>query len=61
MDAWAKISGSNVQSFKKAEIITEQLINSNETDSDNGERDSGVFDAEITQLLNSVTEDENFN
>ena len=47
----------------KAGIITEQLSNSNETDSDNDdndERDPDVLDAEIAQLLKSDTEDEDF-
>lgn len=35
----------------KAGIMTEQLINNKETDLDNDERDRGVLDAEIAQLL----------
>ncbi len=61
LDAWAKISVSSVvQAFMGAGIITEQLSNSNETDSDNDERDPGMLDAEIAQLLNSDAEDEEF-
>ena len=32
----------------------------NETDSDNDEREPGVFDDETAQLFNSDTEDEDF-
>ncbi len=40
VDAWAKVSVSSVvRAFTKARIITEQLSNSNETDSDN---DKGI-------------------
>uniref|UniRef100_A0A8C5PNZ8 HTH CENPB-type domain-containing protein n=1 Tax=Leptobrachium leishanense TaxID=445787 RepID=A0A8C5PNZ8_9ANUR len=64
VDAWSKVSVSSViRAFRKAGIITEQLSTSNETDSDNDEndeRDPGVLDAEIAQLLNSDTEDEEF-
>lgn len=61
VDAWAKVSVSSVvRAFTKAGIITEQLSNSKETDSDNDERDPGMLDAEIAQLLNSDTEDEEF-
>lgn len=61
VDAWAKVSVSSVvRAFTKAGIITEQPGNSNETDSDNDERDPGMLDAEIAQLLNSDTEDEEF-
>lgn len=59
--AWAKVSVSSVvRAFTKAGIITEQLSNSNETDSDNDERDQGMLDAEIAQLFNSDTEGEEF-
>lgn len=48
VDAWAKVQVSSViQVFIKAGIITEQPNNSNETDSDNDERDSGMLDAKI--------------
>ena len=40
----------------KVRIITEQLSNSNETDSNNDKRDPGMLNVEITQLLNSDTE-----
>ena len=61
VDAWANVSVSSVvRVFTKAGIITEQLINSNKTDSDNDERDPGVLDTEIAQLLNADTEDQDF-
>ena len=61
VDAWAKVSVSTVvRAFKKAGIINEQPSNSNETESDDDERDPGVLDAAIAQLLNSDTEDEEF-
>lgn len=63
VDAWAKISVSTVvRAFTKAGIITELPGNSNDTDSDsdNDERDPGMLDAVIAQLLNSDTEDEEF-
>lgn len=52
VDTWAYISVSSVvRAFMKAGIMTEQLINNKETDLDNDERDTGVLDAEIAQLL----------
>ncbi|KAF4093698.1 hypothetical protein AMELA_G00004910 [Ameiurus melas] len=61
VDAWAKVSVSSiVRAFMKGGIITKQLSNSNETDSDNDERDLGMVDAEIAQLFTSDTEDEEF-
>lgn len=52
VDAWAKVSVSSVvRAFTKAGIITEQLSNSNETDSDNDERDPGMLNAEMAQLF----------
>lgn len=47
-------------SFHEGQNHPEQLSNSSETDSDNDERDPGILDAEIAQLLNSDTEDEEF-
>jgi len=44
----------------KFRVITEQLSNSNETDSDNDEMDLGLLDVKIMQLLNSDTEDKEF-
>ena len=63
MDAWVKVSVTCViWAFTKAWIIAEQLStgNSNETDSDNDKRDLSMLDAEIVQLLNSDTEDKEF-
>jgi len=63
VDAWAKISVSTImRSFRKAGIITEQLNidNSDEAGSDSNETDPGMLDVEIAQLLNSDTEDEEF-
>ena len=63
MNTWAKVPVSSVVSaFTKAGIITEQLStgNSNETDSNNDERDLGMLDAEIDLLFNSDTENEEF-
>ncbi|KAJ8280487.1 hypothetical protein GJAV_G00055280 [Gymnothorax javanicus] len=61
VDAWAKVSVSTVvRAFTKAGIITELPGNSNDTDSDNDERDPGMLDAVIAQLLNSDTDDEEF-
>lgn len=61
VDAWAKVSVSTVvRAFTKAGIITELPGNSNDTDLDNEERDPGMLDAVIAQLLNSDTEDEEF-
>ncbi|KAJ1144883.1 hypothetical protein NDU88_011177 [Pleurodeles waltl] len=48
-----------VRAFTKAGIIAEQPPG-NETDSDNDEREPGMFDGEIAQLFNSDTEDEDF-
>ena len=57
VDAWAKVSASNVvQAFIKTGFITEKPSNSNETDSENDERDPGMHDVKITQLLNSDTD-----
>lgn len=59
VDAWAEVSVSTVvQAFTKAGIITELPGNSNDTDSDNDEWD--MLEAVIAQLLNSDTEDEEF-
>ena len=58
-----KISISTItRSFRKAGIITEQsnIDNSNEIDSDNDKTDPVMLDADIAQLLNSDTEDEEF-
>lgn len=61
VDAWAKVSVSTVvRAFTKAGIINEQPSNSNETESDDDERNPGLLDAAIAQLLNSDTEDEEF-
>ena len=63
VDSWSKISISTItRSFRKAGIITEQssIDNSNETDSDSDETDPVMLDAEIAQLLNSDTKDEEF-
>ena len=51
-----------MRSFRKAGIITEQLNidNSDEAGSDSNETDPGMLDVEIAQLLNSDTEDEEF-
>ena len=55
MCQWIVVSVSSVvRAFMKAGIITEQQPstgNSNETDSDNDERDPGMLDAEIAQTL----------
>lgn len=60
VDAWAKVSALTVvQAFRKAGIIAEQP-SGNETDSDNEEREPGVFDGEIAQMFNSDTEDVDF-
>ncbi|GAA6106901.1 uncharacterized protein LOC109957941 [Tachysurus ichikawai] len=48
-----------VRAFAKAGIIAEHPPG-NETDSDNDEREPGMFDGEIAQLFSSDTEDENF-
>jgi len=45
----------------KAGIITEQLSNSNKIDWDNDHERFGRAFIETTQLLNSNTEDEEFN
>ncbi|GAB1601903.1 hypothetical protein Ahia01_000468800 [Argonauta hians] len=61
VDTWAKVSVSTVvRAFTKAGIINEQPSNSNETESDDDEGDPGSLDAAIAQLLNSDTEDEEF-
>ena len=44
----------------KAGIIDEQPSNSNETESNDVERDPGVLDAAIVQLFNFDTEDVKF-
>ncbi|KAJ1198869.1 hypothetical protein NDU88_002708 [Pleurodeles waltl] len=55
-----KVSALTVgRAFAKAGIIAEQPPG-NETDSDNDEREPGMFDGEIAQLFNSDTEDEDF-
>mgnify|MGYP003530257762 FL=1 len=61
VDAWAKVSVSTInRAFWKAGISTEQPSN-NEADSDNDDEiDSGMLNSEIAQLLNSDTEDEEF-
>ncbi|GAA6090359.1 pogo transposable element with KRAB domain [Tachysurus ichikawai] len=60
VDAWAKVSALTVvRAFAKGGIIAEQPPG-NETDSDNDEREPGMFDGEIAQLFNSDTEDEDF-
>ena len=60
--AWDKVSVSTiVQTFMKAGIITEQLSNSNKIDWDNDHERFGRAFIETTQLLNSNTEDEEFN
>ena len=43
-----------------ASFSQEKQQERNETDSDSDETDPGMLDAEITQLLNSDTEDEEF-
>lgn len=61
VDAWVKVSVSTVvRAFMKAGIITELPGNSNDVDSDNDDRESGMLDSVIAQLLNSDTEDEEF-
>ena len=61
VDAWAKISVSTIiQSFIKAGIITEQQCTSSKTDSDNDEAEPRKLNIEVVQLLNSDTEDEEF-
>ncbi|KAA8589771.1 hypothetical protein FQN60_013136 [Etheostoma spectabile] len=61
VDAWAKVSVSTVvRASTKAGMITELPANSNDTDSDNDERDSDILFAIIAQLLNSDTKDEEF-
>ena len=61
VDAWAKISVSTiVRSFIKAGIITEQQCTNSETDLDNDEAEPRKLDIEVVQLLNSDTEDEEF-
>lgn len=60
VDAWAKESALTVvRAFAKAGIIAEQPPG-NQTDSDNDEREPGMFDGKIAQLFNSDTEDEDF-
>ena len=57
----AKVSVSTVvRAFTKAEIINEQPSKSSETESDDDEKNPGLLDAAIAQLLNSDTEDEEF-
>ena len=61
VDSWSKISVSTItRSFRKAGIIPEQsnTDNSDETDSNSDKTDPVMLDAEIAQLLNSDTEDE---
>ena len=40
-------------------MVIEQPSNSNKTDSDDDERNPGLIDASIVQLLNSDTEEKN--
>jgi len=62
VDVWAKVSISRlIWAFMKARIITEQLSNNKETDSDNDESNRSMLGVEIVQLLNSETEDEKLN
>ena len=51
-----------MRSFRKARIITEQLNTDNidEADSDSDETNPGMLDVKIALLLNSDTEDEEF-
>ena len=63
MGSWSKISVSTItRPFRKAGIIPEQsnTDNSDETDSNSDETDPVMLDAEIAQLLNSDTEDKEF-
>ena len=61
VDAWAKISVSTIiRPFIKAGIITKQQCTSSETDLDNDEAEPHKLDIEVVQLLNSDTEDEEF-
>lgn len=61
VDAWAKVSVATiVQAFAKSGIINEQPSNISEIETDDDERDPGLLDASIAQLLNSETEDEDF-
>ena len=61
VDAWAKLSVSTfVRAFTKTRIINEQPSNGSETKSDEDERDPGLVDPAISQLLNSDTADEDF-
>ena len=58
IDAWTKVSASTVaRALKHVGIGTDQSSNSNETDS--GE-DVSMPDASVAQLINSDTEDEEF-
>ena len=60
VDACATVSVSSVvRAFTKAGIITEQHSDSNDSDSDE-EREPGMLNPDIAQLLNSDTEDEEF-
>ena len=59
-DAWANVSACTVvRALAKAGIIYEEP-HGNETDSDNDEREPGVFHGELAQLFISDTEDEDF-
>ena len=62
MDAWAKnqFPPSSDLLIKQELRITEQQNSSSEADSDNDEAEPGMLDIEIMQLLNSDTEDEEF-
>jgi len=52
LDAWAKVSVSIVvQALTKAEIVTEHLCNSNETNLGDDKRYLSILDIESTQLL----------
>lgn len=62
VNAWANVSASTVvRAFAKAGIISEEPDGA-ESDSDSEERDPepGVFVADLAQLFNSDTEDEEF-
>ena len=62
VDAWAKISVSSIiQSFRKAEIISEQHSENDDIDLDCDEMDPSMLYGKIAQLFDSETEDENFN
>ena len=64
VNAWADISISTVvRAFRKAGCVTELPDISSDTDSDNGDFDEmepGMLDAQLAQLFNSDTEEEEF-